>query len=135
MQSSSCREPIYNHESEFPMSKEPNYTTYVGKDMFLLIILSLLCHDGSHSGYSLLKRVKEITEGKFEFRVGKIYDQVDELLNQGFLTQEIQQITEKKVKAVYSLSTKGIDKRNRMLNEWKDIIYLFEKLIFDKNEI
>jgi DNA-binding PadR family transcriptional regulator len=135
MQSSSCREPIYIRESEFPMSKEPNYTTYVGKDMSLLIILSLLYHDGSHSGYSLLKRVKEITEGKFEFRVGKIYDQVDELLNQGFLTQEIQQITEKKVKAVYSLSTKGIDKRNRMLNEWKDIIYLFEKLIFDKNEI
>ncbi|MHA2123528.1 MAG: hypothetical protein ACW990_20210, partial [Promethearchaeota archaeon] len=61
--------------------------------------------------------------------------QVDELLNQGFLTQEIQQITEKKVKAVYSLSPKGIDKRKRMLNEWKDAIHLFDKLIFDKNEI
>ena len=84
------------------MSKEPNYTTYMGKDMSLLIIISLLYHDGSHSGYSLLKRVKEITEGKFKFRVGRIYDQVDELLNQGFLTQEIHQITEKKVKAVYS---------------------------------
>ena len=117
------------------MSKEPNYTTYMGKDMSLLIIISLLYHDGSHSGYSLLKRVKEITEGKFKFRVGRIYDQVDELLNQGFLTQEIQQITEKKVKAVYSLSPKGINKRNRMLNEWKDTIHLFDKLVFDKNEI
>ena len=117
------------------MSKESNYTTYMGKDMSLLIILSLLYHDGSHSGYSLLKRVKEITEGKFKFRVGRIYDHVDELLNQGFLTQEIHQISDKKLKAVYSLSSKGIDKRNCMLNEWKDTINLFNKLIFNKNEV
>jgi DNA-binding PadR family transcriptional regulator len=117
------------------VSKIPNLTTYVGKDMSLLLILSLLHHDGAHSGYSLLKRVKEITEGKFKFRVGKIYDQIDELLNQGFLLQEIQHISEKKVKAVYSLSKKGREERERMSNEWKDTRLLFEELIFDKNEI
>ena len=117
------------------MSKTPNLTTYIGKDMSLLLILSLLHHDGAHSGYSLLKRVKEITEGKFQFRVGKIYDQIDELLNQGFLLQEIQQISEKKVKAVYSLSKKGRKERERMLNEWKETRYLFEELVLDKNEI
>ncbi len=122
-------------ESEFPVSKIPNLSTYIGKDMSLLLILSLLHHDGAHSGYSLLKRVKEITEGKFKFRVGKIYDQIDELLNQGFLSQDIQQISEKKVKAVYSLSIKGREERERMLNEWKDTRYLFEELIFDKNEV
>jgi DNA-binding PadR family transcriptional regulator len=36
---------------------------------------------------------------------------------------------------VYSLSTKGREERGRMLNEWKGTRYLFEKLIFDENEI
>ena len=116
------------------MSKTPNLSTYLGKDMIFLLILSILHHDGAHSGYSLLKRIKGITEGNFKFRVGKIYDQIDELLNKGFLLQEIQQISTKKVKAIYSLSSKGRDERERMLNDWKDIKYFFEKLIFDKYE-
>jgi len=117
------------------MPKTPTLTNYMGKDMSLLLILSLLYHDGAHSGYSLLKRVKEITEGKFQFRVGRIYDQIDELLNKGFLIQEIQQISEKKVKAVYSLSMEGREKREQMLKEWKNVQNLFGKLILDQNEI
>jgi DNA-binding PadR family transcriptional regulator len=38
------------------------------------------------------------------------------------------------VKAVYSLSLKGREEREQMLNEWKDTRYLFEELIYDKNE-
>ncbi len=102
--------------------------------MSFLLILSILYHDGAHSGYSLLKRIKEITHDKFKFRVGKIYDQIDELERNQFLIQDVQQISEKKVKAVYSLSPQGKDKREQMLREWQDTKYLYEILIFDEPE-
>ena len=102
--------------------------------MSVLVILSLLYHDGVHSGYSLVKKIKKLTDGQFKFRAGTIYSQIEKLLEEGFLIQTIQYITDKKVKAEYSLTAEGIKKREKMLTEWNETIALFEKLVNQSNE-
>jgi len=102
--------------------------------MSILVILSLLYHDGVHSGYSLVKKIKKLTNGQLKFRVGTVYSQIEKLLEEGFLIQNIQYITDKKVKAEYSLTSEGIKKREKMITEWNETITLFEKLVKQNNE-
>ena len=114
--------------------RKSNFSSYIGKDMSILVILSLLYHDGVHSGYSLVKKIKKLTNGQLKFRVGTVYSQIEKLLEEGFLIQNIQYITDKKVKAEYSLTSEGIKKREKMLTEWNETITLFEKLVKQNNE-
>jgi DNA-binding PadR family transcriptional regulator len=115
-------------------SKESNYTSYIGKDMSILVILSLLYYDGVHSGYSMVKKVKKLSNGLLKLRAGTIYSQIEKLLEDGYVEQSIRHITDKKVKAEYSLTSKGIKKREKMIDEWNETIDIFENLVKQSNE-
>ncbi len=105
-------------------TNELGHTLYIGRATSMLIILSLIAQDKDHSGYSLIKKIKELSKEKLSFRVGTIYSHIERLCEQGLLTQHIRDISSReriiRQKSVYSLTTRGMEVLEQMRQRWED---------------
>jgi len=114
-------------------TNKKDYIQYIGRAMSTLIILTRLYQDKEHSGYSLIKKIKELTNGKLRFRAGTIYSQIDKLSEQGLITLKIQDISSRegliRQKSVYSLSKRGMMVLEQMHQEWKDVHDILEMIL------
>ncbi|MHA2032157.1 MAG: PadR family transcriptional regulator [Candidatus Hodarchaeales archaeon] len=118
-----------------------NYHKFVGKEISRLLILSLLDQETEHSGYSLIKRVKQLTMGQLSYRAGTIYPQFEKLSEEGLIEKHIRdsQLQSKDIirqKAVYSITHKGIDVLTQLQEDWKEFRLLIDRigLGMNKNE-
>jgi DNA-binding PadR family transcriptional regulator len=114
-----------------------NYNQYIGRKLSLLLILSLLDHEKEHSGYSLIKKIKTLTEGKLSFRAGTIYPQFEKLAAEGLINKHIRNSPSRskdviRQKAVYSITTKGTQMLSQMRAEWKDLRLLIDQIGLEK---
>ncbi|MFW9917773.1 MAG: PadR family transcriptional regulator [Candidatus Thorarchaeota archaeon] len=114
-------------------TNELGHTLYIGRATSMLIILSLIAQDKEHSGYSLIKKIKEISKEKLSFRVGTIYSHIERLCDQGLLTQHIRDISSRerviRQKSVYSLTSKGMEVLEQMRQRWEDTQGIIREII------
>jgi DNA-binding PadR family transcriptional regulator len=104
----------------------------------MLIILSLIAQDKEHSGYSLIKKIKELSKEKLSFRVGTIYSHIERLCEQGLLTQHIRDISSRerviRQKSVYSLTSKGMEVLEQMRQRWEDTQGIIREIIREEEK-
>ncbi len=114
-------------------ANQMDYILYIGRATSILIILSLLNQDKEHSGYSLIKKIKNMSEGKLKFRAGTIYSQIDKLAEQGLIKQDSRDISTRegiiRHKSVYSLRSEGRRVLERMRLEWEDVLEIIGLII------
>jgi DNA-binding PadR family transcriptional regulator len=114
-------------------TNELGHTLYVGRATSMLIILSLIAQEKEHSGYSLIKKIKEISKKKLSFRVGTIYSHIERLCEQGLLTQHVRDISSRerviRQKSVYSLTSKGMEVLKQMRQRWEDTQGIIREII------
>ncbi|MHA2330552.1 MAG: PadR family transcriptional regulator [Candidatus Hodarchaeales archaeon] len=110
-----------------------DYNQYIGRRASLFLILSLLDRDKEHSGYSLIKTIKSLTEGKLTFRAGTIYPQFEKLTKEGLIEKHVRDSPSRsrdviRQKAVYSITAEGTKALARMREDWKDLRLLIDKI-------
>jgi DNA-binding PadR family transcriptional regulator len=109
------------------------YIEFISRPLSLLIILNTLSQDKEHSGYSLVKRIKERTVNKLTFRAGTVYSHIEQLSADGLITQDIRELPTRKglirQKAVYSITPKGRDALERMLKQWYNVLATIDDLL------
>ncbi|MHA2501204.1 MAG: PadR family transcriptional regulator [Candidatus Hodarchaeales archaeon] len=119
-------------------TNELGHTLYIGRATSMLIILSLIAQDKEHSGYSLIKKIKELSKEKLSFRVGTIYSHIERLCEQGLLTQHIRDISSRerviRQKSVYSLTSKGMEVLEQMRQRWEDTQGIIREIIREEEK-
>lgn len=119
-------------------TNEMGHTLYIGRATSMLIILSLIAQDKEHSGYSLIKKIKEISKEKLSFRVGTIYSHIERLCEQGLLTQHIRDISSRerviRQKSVYSLTSRGMEVLEQMRQRWEDTQGIIREIIQEEEK-
>jgi len=117
-------------------SEAKDLTSYTGRTLSALVVLAVVEQDKSHSGYSLIKRIKVMTSNSIIYRAGALYPLIEKLCNQGLLIKSIENTKTKsdliRQKAIYSISKKGIIELEMMRNEWNEFKTHIEGLVDDK---
>lgn len=110
----------------------PNFNQYIGRSLSLLIVLSVIDRDKEHSGYSLIKRVNQLTRKQISLRAGTIYPQLEKLVEQGLITYRFEDMNPEKSitrqKAIYSLTNEGRRILSQMWKEWGELESILKNL-------
>lgn len=115
------------------LAKKKNFNSFLGKSVSLLLILTVLLNGEEHTGYSLITKVKELTQGKISLLAGTIYPQLEKLetdnliekiiLNESSRSKEII-----RQKAVYKINTNGIKYVQKLWEDWEMYNVIIERL-------
>ncbi|MFW9856790.1 MAG: helix-turn-helix transcriptional regulator, partial [Candidatus Thorarchaeota archaeon] len=76
------------------------FNQFLGRTTSTLLILSLLEQDHEHSAYSLIKKIKKLSQGKLSIRAGTIYPQFEKLTRDGLILRHIRDIPSRSTGAV-----------------------------------
>ncbi len=111
-----------------------DFNLFLGRAISYLLILTVLKYDSEHSGYSLIKRLEDLSEGKLRFRAGTVYPQIEKLKEDGLIKRHIQDAPSRsedfiRKKAVYTLTSKGLMVLNQVQMNWNSFQHLIQKFV------
>ena len=118
--------------SELLESKD--FNLFLGRATSYILILSILKYDSEHSGYSLIKRLEELTDNRLKFRAGTVYPQIEKLKEAGLIERHIQDAPSRsedlvRQKAVYTLTSKGVATLSHIRRDWDDFSNIIDTII------
>lgn len=105
-------------------SQKDPLNSYLGKSMSLLLILFVLSLDGEHTGYSIIARIKELTQKRISLLAGSIYPQLERLEEEGLIDKDIRNDSSRsdeiiRQKSVYSVNTNGTKYLLKLWDDWE----------------
>jgi DNA-binding PadR family transcriptional regulator len=91
------------------------------------LILSSLSESSKH-GYAISKHVKEITEGRVSFSAATLYENLNKLLESGYIRREEEtEVEQGKRRKTYSITAPGISVLNEQLAIWQSAARLIQR--------
>ncbi len=103
--------------------KSQECSSYLGKELSELLLLSVLSSGESYSAYKIIQKIKEKSQGVISFRAGTIYPQMVKLEKKGLLSKRIEDITSHaegvvRQKAVYSITNQAYEVLYQRQKAW-----------------
>jgi DNA-binding PadR family transcriptional regulator len=82
-----------------------------------LIVLMLLKKDPDY-GYSIIRRVKSLSQGKLILAEGSLYPLLEKMRKQRLLRSRWQQMTGDRKRKYYIITSRGMDMLSKKKEEW-----------------
>ncbi|HET6568637.1 MAG TPA: helix-turn-helix transcriptional regulator [Rhodothermales bacterium] len=91
------------------------------------IILSILA-DGENYGYRIIRRIRDLSEGKIRWTTGTLYPALHALENEGLIAATWKAVANAPDRKYYRLTDKGRKALDAEKRQWLDVNAIFIKL-------
>lgn len=88
------------------------------------LILTVLLH-GENYGYELIKKVKEVSDGKLEWSEAMLYPVLHRMQRDGLIDARWKVLDNGRKRKYYSISEQGRAELTKRQQDWLDMIKLF----------
>lgn len=93
------------------------------------LVLLLLLQSGKKYGYQLAQELMEFSDGDYELKETTMYPTLYRLTENGYLSSEQIKVGIRRTRVYYSITDKGKQRLQELLNEYYTITNAIEKII------
>lgn len=90
------------------------------------LVLSILAEDGAH-GYAILQRIRDLSDGRFDWKDGMLYPLLHRLERQGLVTSRWIVSPEGRRRKVYRVTDEGRAALRDRRQQWSLVIEVLER--------
>ncbi|MHA1996202.1 MAG: PadR family transcriptional regulator [Candidatus Hodarchaeales archaeon] len=103
-----------------------DFKSFLGRSLLSLLILCVINLEGPCTGYSIIKKIRKMTNGTLMLKAGTVYPVLESLKEDNLIIKESQKAENRtkngfRIRSVYKLTNTGLEILKKEWEKWEQL--------------